>query len=165
MTLIDLDGRPRIASSVRLDGRFESEGRSHAFNSRIESDGSGLMGLPTMSDELPSARASWRSTASDLSFLAVDRQGRLRPIGELERRFTYGTREDEDRGISGYQCEVSCIDWYGNSRPIFTDGRVFALTGTEMIEGRVSRGGIQRDSAPQHRPDAAPEPGFQVAAT
>ena len=46
-------------------------------------------------------------------------------------------------GIPGYSCEVSCIDWYGNSRPIFTDGRVFALTGTELIEGRIVEGEIR----------------------
>jgi hypothetical protein len=139
VTLIDLDGRPRVASSVRLDARYESEGRSHAFNSLIAADGSGVMGLPTIGGEGRSNRAAWRSSASDLSFLIVDRRGRLTPVGELERRFDYGSDDDDDEdGIPGYQCEVSCIDWYGNSRPIFTDGRVFALTGTEMIEGRIS---------------------------
>jgi hypothetical protein len=143
VTLIDLDGRPRIASSVRLEQRFESEGRSHAFNSRIEPDGSGVMGLPTIGGETLSSRAPWRSSASDLSFLTVDRRGRLRPVGELERRFVYSNDEDNDEdGIAGYECEVSCIDWYGNSRPIFTDGRVFALTGTELIEGRIFAGEI-----------------------
>lgn len=141
VTLIDLGDRPRIASSITLDGRFESEGRSHAFNSLIEADGSGLMGLPTVRHEGRSSRAEWRSSASDLSFLTVDARGRLAPIGELERRFDYDEDDDED-GIPGYACEVSCVDWYGNSRPIFTDGRVFALTGTEMIEGRIYDGAI-----------------------
>jgi hypothetical protein len=143
ITLIDLDRQPRIGSWVKLDQRFESEGRSHAFNSLIEEDGSGVMGLPTISGENRSSRASWRSSASDLSFLTVDRGGRLRPIGELERRVDYGNDDDDDEdGIPGYSCEVSCIDWYGNSRPIFTDGRVFALTGTELIEGRIYPGEI-----------------------
>ena len=139
VTLIDLDGPPRIASSVRLEQRFESEGRSHAFNSLIEADGSGVMGLPTIGGENRSSRAAWRSSASDLSYLVVDARGRLTPIGELERRFDYG----RDGVIPGYVCEVSCIDWYGNSRPIFTDGRVFGLTGTELIEGRIAAGEIR----------------------
>jgi hypothetical protein len=143
ITLIDLDRQPRIGSWVKLDQRFESEGRSHAFNSLIEADGSGVMGLPTISSENMSSRSSWRSSASDLSFLTVDRGGRLRRIGELERRVDYGSvDEDDEDGIPGYSCEVSCIDWYGNSRPIFTDGRVFALTGTELIEGRIYPGEI-----------------------
>ena len=139
VTLIDLDGQPRIASSVRLAARYESEGRSHAFNSLIEADGSGVMGLPTIGGESWSSRAPWRSSASDLSFLIVDRRGQLTPIGELERRFNYS---GEEGGVPGYSCEVSCIDWYGNSRPIFTDGRVFGLTGTELIEGRIVAGEI-----------------------
>jgi hypothetical protein len=148
VTLIDLDRQPRVASWIRLDQRFESEGRSHAFNSLIEPDGSGIMGLPTISGENRSSRAPWRSSASDLSFLTVDRSGRLRRAGELEQRVDYGRRanddDDDDKdGVPGYKCEVSCIDWYGNSRPIFTDGRVFALTGTEMIEGKLYGGQIE----------------------
>jgi hypothetical protein len=137
VTLIDLDGRPRVAASVQLAQRFESEGRSHAFNSLIAADGSGVMGLPTISGEGASNRAAWRSSASDLSFITIDRRGRLTPVGELERRFNYRSEDDDEDGIAGYECEVSCIDWYGNSRPIFTDGRIFALTGTELIEGRI----------------------------
>jgi hypothetical protein len=141
VTLIDLDGTPRIASQVQLEQRFEGEGRSHAFNSLIEEDGSGVMGLPTIAREGWSSRAPWRSSASDLSYLVVDTRGRLTPVGELERRFEYS--EDEGSGgVAGYTCEVSCIDWYGNSRPIFTDGRVFGLTGTELIEGRIRGGEI-----------------------
>jgi hypothetical protein len=34
-------------------------------------------------------------------------------------------------------CVASCVDWYGNSRPIFLRGRVFALMGYEIVEGRV----------------------------
>ena len=138
VTLIDLDRRPRIASSIPLWQRFESEGRSHAFNSRIEADGNGVMGLPTISGETGSSRAAWRSSASDLSYLTVDRRGRLTHVGELERRFDYSDEGDDEDGIPGYQCEVSCVDWYGNSRPIFTDGRIFALAGTELIEGRIA---------------------------
>ncbi|HEV7658989.1 MAG TPA: beta-propeller domain-containing protein [Allosphingosinicella sp.] len=149
VTLIDLDGRPRVASSVRLVGRYESEGRSHAFNSLIEPDGRGLMGLPTVSRIADSNRDYWRSRASDLSFLSVDSEGQLEAIGALERRFDYvdpygnDRQEADEDGVPGYQCEVSCIDWYGNSRPIFTDGRIFALSGTELIEGRVERGRIR----------------------
>lgn len=141
VTLIDLDRRPRIAASLQLDGRFESEGRSHAFNSLIERDGSGLMGLPTVARVRESDRRSWRSQASDLSFIEVTSAGRLGHAGELLRRFDYS--DDEDNGVPGYTCEVSCVDWYGNSRPIFTDGRIFALTGTELIEGRMRDGEIR----------------------
>ena len=143
VTLIDLDGRPRIASTLQLLGRWESEGRSHAFNSLIGKDGSGLMGLPTIPAQKWDDRAPWRSRASDLTFIEVNSRGELSSAGELTRRFDYGgDDEGGDDGIPGYTCEVSCIDWYGNSRPIFTDGRIFGLTGTELIEGRIQSGKI-----------------------
>jgi hypothetical protein len=40
------------------------------------------------------------------------------------------------------QCLASCVDWYGNARPLFLAGRVFALLGYEVVEGRVRDGRI-----------------------
>lgn len=34
-------------------------------------------------------------------------------------------------------CQASCVDWYGNVRPILIGDRVYALMGYELIEGRV----------------------------
>ncbi|HEY0014246.1 MAG TPA: beta-propeller domain-containing protein [Allosphingosinicella sp.] len=132
VSLVDLDRAPRVASTAFLPKRFESEGRSHAFNSRMEGDGSGIMGLPTVYYD--SSRPVSRSEASDLSFLTADRAGRLAPAGEL--------KAEDERHHPTYRCEVSCIDWYGNSRPIFTDGRIFGLSGTELVEGRMEGGRI-----------------------
>lgn len=147
VTLIDVDATPRIASSVQLPGRYESEGRSHAFNARLDPDGSSLMGLPTVPRITDSDRDYWRSKASDLSFLTADRHGRLRQAGELLRRFDYvdddGASDEARSGVPGYRCEVSCTDWYGNSRPVFTDGRIFGLSGTELIEGHMVAGRIR----------------------
>jgi hypothetical protein len=147
LSVIDLRAAaPRLGSSVQLEGRFESEGRSHAFNSLIEADGSGLIGLPTVLRVGDSDRYAWRSTASDVSFLALDAAGQLQPLGALEARSENGDRwgyEDADEDDpSVYSCQVSCIDWYGNSRPLFTGGRVFGLTATELVEGRVRSGRI-----------------------
>jgi hypothetical protein len=135
VSLVDLSARPRVAGTTILDGRYESEGRSHAFNSLIEQDGSGLMGLPTVERIRQSGRWWWRSRASDVSFLEVDAEGAVSSIGAL-RAHEKSTHED-------YSCEVSCIDWYGNTRPIFTDGRIFGLSGTELIEGVFADRAIQ----------------------
>lgn|GEM_PF-329790 len=145
LSLIDLDGRPRIGSAIKLDGRFESEGRSHAFNSLVQPDGSGMIGLPTTPRRSDSRRSPARSRASDVSFLSVGPGHALGELGELTSNLLYaeGTYNEEtgeevnQDGLEGYECEVSCIDWYGNSRPIFTDGRIFALTGGELVEGRL----------------------------
>ena len=57
------------------------------------------------------------------------------------------------------QCQASCVDWYGNARPIFLGGRIFALLGYELVEGRMASRGwpgerieeLRRVSfAPQH---------------
>ena len=35
------------------------------------------------------------------------------------------------------------MDWYGNARPIFLRGRVFALLGYELVEGALERNAIR----------------------
>jgi hypothetical protein len=37
-------------------------------------------------------------------------------------------------GTTTSECETSCYDWYGNTRPIFLGGRAFALMGSELAE-------------------------------
>ena len=39
-------------------------------------------------------------------------------------------------------CVASCADWYGNARPIFWRGRVFALLGYELVEGALAEGRV-----------------------
>lgn len=131
---LDLRARPHLTDTRVLNGRFESENRSHAFNSMVGADGAGLMGLPTVTRIKQSGRWVWRSDSSDVSYLSVDATGRLSAIGELSAR----------RGAvdPSYRCEVSCVDWYGNTRALYIGARVFALSGTELIEGAVSGGRI-----------------------
>ena len=40
-------------------------------------------------------------------------------------------------------CRASCVDWYGNARPLFLRNRVFALMGYEIVEGKISAGVIE----------------------
>jgi len=48
-------------------------------------------------------------------------------------------------------CKASCVDWYGNARPIFLGERVFALLGYELVEGRLMDGPWQRERIEERR--------------
>ena len=135
MSLLQLGPRPTRIGTTLLPNRYESEGRSHAFNSNIAADRSGLLGIPTVARRAEAERYEWFSEGSDVSFISVTRDGTLRDSGPLLQ----GKIEPGD----DYRCEVSCIDWYGNSRPIFTGGRIFALMATEIAEGRMVNGRIE----------------------
>ncbi|HLA95582.1 MAG TPA: hypothetical protein VK612_07665, partial [Pyrinomonadaceae bacterium] len=52
----------------------------------------------------------------------------LDEIGELEAK----------NASTNDNCKASCVDWYGNARPLFIRDRVFALLGYELVEGNVS---------------------------
>lgn len=135
MSVLDLEGTPRIVSTQVMDGRYESEGRSHAFNALVGADDSGVMGIPTVTRTFEGGRWWFRSQASDISFLTLASNGRLGWAGQL---MAHQNAQDPS-----YSCEVSCVDWYGNTRALFIGTRIFGLSGTELIEGSLANGRIR----------------------
>ena len=127
-TAIELDGRaPRVGDLYRLPDAAEGETRSHAFFFSPETaDGrTGMLGLPIARAVEPAYHRFFGSAAAMLFLSRQDR--RFAPAGELGA---------EVRGVVDDACQASCVDWYGNARPIFLGDRVFALLGYELVEGR-----------------------------
>jgi Beta propeller domain len=118
------------SSTFTLQGRVESEGRSHAFSATQLNDGRSLMGLPTIDYDDGQIRDVARTTSSNLSFFAMSTSGVFSQAGDIAMA--------RAKPNESYKCEVSCVDWYGNSRAIFTGGRIFALMGTQIVEGRLN---------------------------
>lgn len=139
VSLIDLRDDPSVSGHLVVQGRFESENRSHAFNSSLGTDGAGLIGLPTVPLTEDATRWWWWSSISDMTYLDVSEDGTLDLAGLLK-----ATREDPgEMEARGYVCEVSCVDWYGNARPIFTGGRILALITSELVEGVLEDGEVR----------------------
>ena len=46
-------------------------------------------------------------------------------------------------GVSRDGCRASCVDWYGNARPLFLEDRILAPLGYEIVEGRLWNGRIE----------------------
>ncbi|MEZ6022630.1 MAG: beta-propeller domain-containing protein [Hyphomonadaceae bacterium] len=134
LSALELGARPHITSTEVLMGRYEAENRSHAFNALVGREGEGLMGLPTVQRAKEGGRWYWRSDSSDISYLSINSAGVLNEAGTLST--------NTDARHPSYQCEVSCVDWYGNTRALFFDGRVFGLSGTELIEGDYANGHV-----------------------
>jgi hypothetical protein len=59
---------------------------------------------------------------------------RLSDLGELA---------PQTRSVTSDACRASCVDWYGNARPLFLRGRIFALLGYEIVEGQIEGGRIE----------------------
>jgi hypothetical protein len=129
-TAIDLSGRPRSAQRYAEAGASQGELRSHGFFYKPDPDG-GNIGLPISRPARP-GYAHLFDESSAVVFLR-NQGARFHPLGELEARPS-SARDD---------CRTSCNDWYGNSRPIFLQGRVFALLGYEIVEGRIDDGRIR----------------------
>jgi len=126
-TSIRLDDSASTASRyVRADAA-QGETRSHGFFYKPQSAQDGLLGLPVRAGGQAGAR-QLREPSAAVVFLKNSGL-KLSEMGALDA--TPGVNQDD-------ACRASCVDWYGNSRPLFIGSRVFALMGYELVEGEVA---------------------------
>ena len=128
-TAIRLDDSPSIADSYIRKEASQGELRSHGFFYKPDGPDSGTLGLPI---SVP-ARAGYHhlfESSAAIMFLRNDGL-HFEEAGELAAR--------SDRAVDD-ACRASCVDWYGNARPLFFGGRVLALLGYEIVEGTVDDG-------------------------
>jgi Beta propeller domain len=126
-TAIALSDNPRIGQSHVLRNAAQGELRSHGYFYRQDGVDTGLIGLPIQSGGAPGYHHLSEDSASIVLIRNADE--RFREIGKLEAR---ATDMDDDADA----CMASCVDWYGNARPIFIGERIFGLLGYELVEGR-----------------------------
>ena len=122
---VDLSRMPTVKQSYIRKNASQGELRSHGFFYKPDGDDSGLLGLPIARQ----GRSGYRHLMEDSAAVLFIRNNdmNLSQVGELEARNT----------STADNCKASCVDWYGNARPIFIRGRVFALLGYEIVEGRL----------------------------
>ena len=126
---VRLDDRPMVTLRHTMPNAAQGELRSHGFFYKPDGPGSGTLGLPIRSGGSPGYEHLWKASASILFLRNADH--RFAELGELEAD---GTKSSDDA------CVASCVDWYGNARPIFVRGRVLALLGYELVEGQIEAG-------------------------
>jgi hypothetical protein len=122
-------GEPRVAGRYTRKDASQGETRSHGFFYKPEGPDTGLLGLPISTAGRPGYEQLSGESAAVL-FLRNDSLN-LSELGELA---SHAETEADD------ECRASCTDWYGNARPLFLRGRVFALLGYELVEGALEGG-------------------------
>ncbi len=130
-TSVELAGtrEPKLGDRYIQPDASQSETRSHGFFFRPDDasdDSPGVLGLPIARPARPGYEQLFENSAGMTYLRRTDR--RFIPLGELDAA---------SEGISDDACVASCVDWYGNARPIFLNGRTFALLGYELVEGRL----------------------------
>lgn len=139
---------PRLGDRYVNPASSEGETRSHAFfyspDAASPYGDSGLLGLPIARPGRAAYNQLFENSAAMLFLRRKER--RLSPLGELAA---------SAEGFEDDACVASCADWYGNARPIFLCGRVFALLGYELVEGRVGDGDIREIGRLSFAPKAA----------
>ena len=135
---------PAVTQRYTMAGASQGELRSHGFFYKPDGPNSGVLGLPV--------RGAGRSGSVHL----VDGSASIVYVRHTGRRFEeLGTLESTAEGNVRDDCHASCVDWYGNARPLFLRGRVFALLGYELVEGRIRDGRIGEVRRVSYAPGAA----------
>jgi hypothetical protein len=116
LTSLRLGRLPEAVGSYLRPNAAQGETRSHGFFYKADDAAGGVIGLPIVGGDRGASLLYLRNRSLALS-----------EMGTLDARA--GGRNDA--------CRASCVDWYGNARPLFLRGRVFALMGYEIVEGRV----------------------------
>ncbi len=166
-TGVDLTADPRVKQQYVLAQASQGELRTHGFFYKPADSETGVLGLPVQG----AGRAGWvHLIEGSTSVLYLRNSGAsLTELGALSSRV--GTSESQEADA----CKASCVDWYGNARPLFAHGRVFALLGYELVEGRIEDGELiesrRVDFAPRARTAASrktsaiPHPPYNPFAT
>src|SRR5207237_6628845 len=107
----------------------QGELRSHGFFYKPDGPNSGVLGLPI---SVP-GRSGYRHLFEGSAAILFLRNNSLHfeEVGELTAQ--------SEKAVDD-ACRASCVDWYGNSRPIFARGRILALLGYEIVEGSLTDG-------------------------
>ena len=126
---VKLSSWPEVISRYTRKDSSQGETRSHGFFYKPDGDSSGTLGLPVSVAGRPGYKHLFENSAAIL-FLKNDSL-HFREIGELG--------SEPDKAVDD-KCRASCVDWYGNARPLFLRGRVFALLGYELVEGALDTG-------------------------
>lgn len=128
-TAVRLGDSPEVADEFVRKDASQGELRSQGFFYKPDGPDSGVLGLPISVPGRTGYQHLFQGSAAIL-FLRNDSL-HFEELGEL------GAQSDKavDDG-----CRASCVDWYGNSRPLFVRGRVLALLGYEIVEGNLKDG-------------------------
>jgi Beta propeller domain len=141
-TAISLDNYlPTVKNEYVRSGASQGELRSHAFFYKSDGPHSGVLGLPISEPGRPGYEHLFRESASIL-YLRNDSMN-LTELGNLA---------SNPKNATDDLCRASCVDWYGNSQPLFLKGRVFALLGYELVEGEVANGRIREKRRSNYSP-------------
>ena len=145
-TSVSLDGSgARPVDRYTRPGASQGETRSHGFFYRPDGENGGMLALPIRGAAEPGWEHLRRGSAA-VVYLRNDAL-RLRELGTL-------AADPDAGGDDG--CRASCVDWYGNARPIFLRGRVFALMGYELVEGALDDGRLRERRRVSFAPRVAP---------
>jgi hypothetical protein len=141
-TAVRLGDSPAVADEYVRKDASQGELRSHGFFYKADGRDTGVLGLPISVPGRPGYRHLFEGSAAIL-FLR-NQSLHFGELGELAA--------ESDKAVDD-GCRASCVDWYGNSRPLFVRGRVLALLGYEIVEGTLRDGHIRET----HRISYAPQ--------
>lgn len=145
LTLLRLDSAPMRLHTSRIPAASQGEMRSHGFFYRPDASmrNTGVFGIPLREPAKPGYEHLFSESVS-MQYVRTTRDSLA--LSSVVRGLPASAKDDE--------CRASCVDWYGNSRPIFVNSGVLTLLGHELIQSKEMRDGLREVSRVRLTPDA-----------
>lgn len=131
---VSLGNVPKVENDYVRKDVSQGELRSHGFFYKANGLDSGVLGLPILERGRPGNGHSFAPSASASILYLRNNSLQFEEVGNLTANA---------KTVAGDNCRASCVDWYGQSRPLFLRDRVFALLGYELVEGSITGGQIK----------------------
>ncbi|MDP2600794.1 MAG: beta-propeller domain-containing protein [Deltaproteobacteria bacterium] len=124
---LSLSGDPVLSETTLLTDVYLGEWRSHSYSYQSGKEENGSFGIATLQlKQSNDASKSWSydyEVQSSIHYFDLKQNGNIVLNNAIqEQAFTQSTE----------QCTTSCIDWYGNTRPIFLNGQILGLLGDQL---------------------------------
>ena len=140
-TAVRLGSAPQVADDYVREGASQSELPSQGFFYKPDGEDSGMIGL---SISAPGRAGYEHLFENSAAILFLHNKGRhFEEVGELEARPTKGMDD---------KCRASCVDWYGNARPLFIHRRVRHCSVTNWSKVVWKKGAFKNCAASTMRP-------------
>lgn len=135
VSIINIENKPFLEGGGVFEDFLEHDTRSHAFNFAQFDNHFGVAGITAYNKVNNTGNTLlndfyWEeNVAANIIFFGLAGGYEVIKAGEVKSHAKQISLADK--------CEVSCVDWYGNSRPFFINERIFVLTGDELIESQL----------------------------
>ncbi|MDR2872239.1 MAG: beta-propeller domain-containing protein [Xanthomonadaceae bacterium] len=144
-TTVHLEQRATVMGTYVQTGAVQKESHAQSFFYRSQQGRESIIGLPIVTKMFDGA-GNYSGQSAVMLYLRNEGL-QLSSLGRLVASI---------ESVANDNCQISCVDWYGDTQPLFVGSRIFALLGYELVEGAFDNNTIRERRRANFMPKTLP---------